>query len=67
MTAPAPVDPRLADLDARLVLAGAILANARRAHERSPNSDRAADLEEAWGDVDTLLDLRAKLTPRRES
>lgn len=67
MTTAAPVDPRLADIDARLHLASAILANARRAHERSPNGDREADLEQARADINTLLDLRHKLQPRQES
>lgn len=65
MTAVTPVDQGGIDLDARLVLAGTVLAEARRSYDRSPNGDRAAALVEARADIDTLLDLRLKLQPRR--
>lgn len=67
MTTAAPTDPRLDDIDARLTLAVAAREHARAAWNHSPNSDRAAQLDEATGDIDTLLDLRYRLQPRRES
>ena len=61
-----PLHRRVADIDRRLVLAGASLALVRRGFARRPAPARARACQVAEAEVDLLLDLRLAVTrPRR--